>query len=322
MQQTQTHTDAEHDAAAFWKSALDGAAEEKRQWRIEHCGAFYSSVSVETGQLKSFQMDCDAFHECPKCLTKRMKEFEKRILYALGTEGPLMYKKVRMSEERAYRTKLSRRKLKFLRFPLFGGYTAFIFQAYETNAAEPVKLGTMQTQRDLDTGLIIDTVGLLVRDEFLEWEVHILTPKGRKITGELGRIPEEKKDHSDDVLCTVSMVRISQSVPAEIRKKSWDEALALTADLLPDTLEEALTFTMLRTEAYCEQLETNLIPLIAKERRISELEAIFWTTDEYISIVEHKLYVNPNEIDWSGSVSHVPNEFLEIKDLETHPPPV
>ena len=190
--------------------------EELRQFRLKNCGKIFRLCVDLRGGFRRIVWRCGLFRECPVCRVHRQEELKDRVLRALQ-EGPVSAVLLSAEEAKLFTRPFS--KEDYLRLPLEDGFNVIFF-------------------RPLSKAQSLTTEDIL----HMDWPTYALTPRGRRISGALGRAP------TNEGFPTYAVV-FSKESTSEQRARIIELAFTETRNLNPTNLAELQSAVRKRAKA-------------------------------------------------------------------------
>jgi len=186
----------------------------------------YFYYSDPNNEVKIIAMYCKDFRNCAVCRLKRSKDLRSRILLGCAraeeAENPWpQWQTMPDAEASAFRQKLKRRDLSFLRIPVAGERVIFFYDYC------PELGGRTVTYTDI------------AEEQGLDWERIATTPERKRTSGKLG-MPIEEARAEDAILVELFIARQPPCLTKAQIEDCKARALAKTADLDPQGSDEAI----------------------------------------------------------------------------------
>lgn len=218
--------------------------ERRREIRLANCGKFLGrNVREGNGSLRRFPSYCKLWRDkkCPPCFQRRLDWLQGRILHAIvkfKEEGGL---RALLSDYNGVREAASGLdKSDYFRLPIDDDEVILFVRGNKSN------VGAEITYEDVIK---------------MDWPKYINTPKGKRVSGSLGRDHGEgegdnmsKGKKSKKVAVNTPVIAVG-GLTSEEELEAWGRALRETADLDPHTKEELEDALWKRTRAFIKAIE-------------------------------------------------------------------
>lgn len=215
------------------KEELEQEKFERKEKRLQDCGAWASWIDPHTGRITGFTFHCDLWRECPRCLARRAMRERKFLEETIQNKSIVA---LELSEEEIRKITRKLDKDEYQRFP-----------------QENHDLIFMGRNTAIALGIYGDSIEVTARViNEMNWEKIVDTPGRKNKSGAL--FTSTKPTSKEENWAIVEITQFVSNAPREIVNATGN-AIANQMEMQPQTIEEVVEGIQTRVYAVISSLE-------------------------------------------------------------------
>lgn len=236
--------------------------EHRRELRVKNCGKLSPRLDPLSGEFAWKPYYCGVYRECPVCRKRRAEQTKTEIEKYLYDEGEVYI--FLLTEEQSEAITKDLKKSEFRKLPHPNNFD-MVFISGNSISRENIRA---------NNGRRVDAVYI---DQITDWETAVNTPKGRRISGTLGKF-SGKDEKSSEPTGKVKVAEILTNAPTEIEVEAAKRAQRETKSLDPHDIESLQEAIEKRQDAFRRWISgMGYQCMLENERKISvEIKRIKW----------------------------------------------